>query len=1015
MTKTISICLFFLISASNFPALGEEIQGQDVQTLLLKAKKLVTEEKYTEAISQFETILKQFPDAPQIKDAIFLLAGSYVKLVQPEKAEEIYLFALKKYQDDTTYSMRIHNALAELYISTQQLQKAIKSYHAILETEPDYTTSLQVFEKIEKLHLSQEDYAEAAEIRKELLSIYPKLLEKHITDPSINAFWRVRAQIDRSNFTAENYSLIARLQEQAGKKQEAFSTHRFLTTSFSQSPFAIKSFYSMAEHLSAQGDYTNAVAFYLNSIIRSTTPLLSFRAIGIENREFIDTHNRERLTGAEVKETLGKIYTLLNKTTKISRLQEATSTLLQPWEQAHKFVELNRFDKAIAIYQEISQKTDSSLSSLARYFISLCLYYQGNGRDTIAELTPLLEDKDLKEITPKDTPEQIFEKTLDVYALTLAGYSYFNLGNYGKAERFLKRASEKSLTAAYKLAQAYEFQGKLKKAEVAYQKVAQTENKELSDLSLFSINRINSSEKSLTSLSVKKAPKVIYVGEDRITKGNWRHNYGKELTVLCGFNAPADWVEGDSQEKFKYNVYTGNPKKFAKTWLSKSFETAEYFLQYPGETDKRRPCNWDDQGEIYPLGKGPDLFVSLSIPSGRYRLALYFLNDPNYYEPNRQYTVYIQDKNGEILSATSVGDFYSGVYKKFLITGPTEITIRIFRNLSLNTLLSGVFIDSYKPDDFPVELLKDCERSQDIKSKILGTYNKNKEIATKPDFSYADFENSQELWHTLSKTVSDIYQKELVVWNRICMGFSLAHLLHQNWQYKERDTIMQKILKDWQKYPKTVTDKEGVINSQIALMFQIYQTEWIKGNFKMEFTRQLVDSITKFLTGEKASYVSHKFIKTIPTGKSVAYQPWIYEFIIYEKLVESKLAGPFDMRKLGILYINYGDPAKALPVFQQIVDLADNTQTKQEAYLGIMIAYEKLSKEEVIKKTLKELQTLDPLSSTSQEGEIKLYTYLNEKGKKEEAYEILKSFASKYPDSEYLPFVKKQLQNIESK
>jgi hypothetical protein len=471
-------------------------------------------------------------------------------------------------------------------------------------------------------------------------------------------------------------------------------------------------------------------------------------------------------------------------------------------------------------------------------------------------------------------------------------------------------------------------------------------------------------------------------------------------------------VEGDNQEKFKYNVYTGNPKNFAKTWLSKAFETAEYFLQYPGETDKRRPCNWDDHGEIYPLGKGPDLFVSLSIPSGRYRLALYFLNDPNYYEPNRQYTVYIQDKNGEILSATSVEDFYSGVYKRFLITGPTEITIRIFRNLSLNTLLSGVFIDSYKPDDFPVELLKNCENSQDIKNKILGTYNKNKEIATKPDFSYADFENSQELWRTLSKTVSDIYQKEPVVWNKICIGFSLAHLLHQKWQYKERDTIMQKTLKDWLEYP--ITDKEGAINSQIALMSQIYQTEWIKGNFKLEFTRHLAGNIIKLLTGEKASYLSHKLIKTIPAGKSVAYQPWIYEFIIYEKLIESKLAGPLDMRKLGILYIDYGDPAKALPVFRQMLNATDDIRIKQDAYSRIMTVYTRLSKEEEMKKTLKELQTLDPFSSTSQGGEIKLYTYLSENGKKGDAYKILKNFTSKYPYSEYLPFVKKQLQNIES-
>ena len=101
MTKTISICLFLLIFAINFPVLGEDTQGQNAHTLLQSAQKLVTAEKYKEAINQFETILKQFPDTPQIKDAIPLLADSYIKLAQPEKAEEIYLKAIEQYKDNT--------------------------------------------------------------------------------------------------------------------------------------------------------------------------------------------------------------------------------------------------------------------------------------------------------------------------------------------------------------------------------------------------------------------------------------------------------------------------------------------------------------------------------------------------------------------------------------------------------------------------------------------------------------------------------------------------------------------------------------------------------------------------------------------------------------------------------------------------------------------------------------------------------------------------------------------------
>jgi tetratricopeptide (TPR) repeat protein len=791
MTKMISICLFFLISAINFPALGEEIQGQDVQTLLLKAKKLVTEEKHQEAISQFETILKQFPDALQAKDSIFLLADSYVKLVQPEKAEDIYLFALEKYQDDTTYSMRIHNALAELYISTQQLQKAIKSYHAILKTEPDYTTSLQVFEKIEKLHIAREDYAEAAEIRKELLDIYSKLLEKHITDPSINAFWRVRAQIDRSNFTAENYSLIARLQEQAGKKQEAFSTHRFLTTSFSQSPFAIKSFYSMAEHLSAQGDYTNAVAFYLNSIIRSTTPLLSFRAIGIENREFIDTHNRERLTAAEVSEILGKIYILLNKTAKNPRLQEATSTLLQPCEQAYHLVEQGKFIQAAALYKEIDTKSKEPFNLLARYMIALCYTHNGNYLKTLEILQPFLGNKRATsyQVTRRDTPLSSFKKTLTLFSVELAGTSHFNQGQYNDAEILFRITAPLSPYSRYYTGRSYEFQGRIKEAKAIYQGLLKGGEQYFAEMAGIHLARLNLMAENFSPVSRRRDITTVYAGEDRVTKGNWIGPYGDYLYILCAMAGYFDITGGKASSLFRsekeikpgiftfepsYRIYTGNPEISACRWITNLEEKKEEFLINP-LTGSRRSANWDDQGELYNTGKGPDFFFDIPMPEdGLFLLSLYFLNDPNYYEPNRQHTVYLKDKHtGNILTATEVKDFGRGVYKHFLVSGSHDLTVETYRDLSLNTLLSGVFLDRLEhPLDIPDMLAP-------VSKKTIRTVEHFRRLSGNWQANVTSWQQQKKEWLALRKQVLLQLNEEIFTADTFILQWILAETSQQ--------------------------------------------------------------------------------------------------------------------------------------------------------------------------------------------------------------------------------------------
>jgi len=460
--------------AVNSVTFGEMTQAQGAQTLLQEARKLITEEKYQEASEQLETIQKQFPDSPQAKDAVFLLAASYVKIEQTEKAESTYLNALDKYHNDTAYVNRIRNALADFYISQKQHEKSIEQFQLILQTELNYKTVLSLYEKIVSGYIAMDQTDKAADTLRTLLEEYPGLVDKYSTDTSVIQYHRLRTQVDKDSFTAETTSRIASFYEKSNHPDLVNAAYELLTEKFPESPYSIKGFRWLADNLSTHNKYAEAIPFYLKSIIGSTKPLYSFKARLPENRIHLDAFNKERLTSSEIGKIVRDLYVFLEKDKKtglgISESELSTNTQLS-WEKAHKFVELNQIDKAIVIYQEISQETQNPLGFLARYFISLCLYYQGNDRDAVAELTSFLEDESLKEITSKDTLEQVFEKTLNIYASALAGYCYFNLGNYGKAEEFLKKISEKSLTAAYKLAQAYEFQGKVQEARSLYGKL----------------------------------------------------------------------------------------------------------------------------------------------------------------------------------------------------------------------------------------------------------------------------------------------------------------------------------------------------------------------------------------------------------------------------------------------------------------------------------------------------------------------------------------------------------------
>lgn len=184
---------------------------------------------------------------------------------------------------------------------------------------------------------------------------------------------------------------------------------------------------------------------------------------------------------------------------------------------------------------------------------------------------------------------------------------------------------------------------------------------------------------------------AVYMGEDRQTQGDWSARYGATAFVLCGQQTPGD-VRGGLRSSWPCEParLTEDPPRL---WASNHSDADPSFLCSP-ITHAGRPANWDDHGEGHLIADGPDLRVNVDVPVGDHVVSLYFVNDRNYYESSRRYTVYLCDRGSErVLAACGVEDFANGVYHRFAVSGPRKLSIHVHRNLSVNVLLSGAFLD----------------------------------------------------------------------------------------------------------------------------------------------------------------------------------------------------------------------------------------------------------------------------------------------------------------------------------
>ncbi|MBT3377499.1 MAG: hypothetical protein HN742_03920 [Lentisphaerae bacterium] len=284
---------------------------------------------------------------------------------------------------------------------------------------------------------------------------------------------------------------------------------------------------------------------------------------------------------------------------------------------------------------------------------------------------------------------------LEAWALVGLGGAQMGMRDFASARIVLNRASGMpdavlASLVSLELARCYEFEQAWDAAVAA--------NKELIASTPVAWHR-RQAEYASERIAILRDMKTVDMGDgvrilpnDRTTRGDWFLGYGRSQYILCAQNYVTDRLGGAMWPRLKYTVRTTSPKETGRLWVSKGPSDDPVALWDP----RRRthiPANRDDYGEQHPLGRGPDLLVTCEVPEGNHILSLYFVNDHNYYEPNRYYTISVTDADGKLITVSDVRNFGGGVYKRFGVRGPLAVTLRIWRNLSINTLLSGIFLD----------------------------------------------------------------------------------------------------------------------------------------------------------------------------------------------------------------------------------------------------------------------------------------------------------------------------------
>lgn len=211
-----------------------------------------------------------------------------------------------------------------------------------------------------------------------------------------------------------------------------------------------------------------------------------------------------------------------------------------------------------------------------------------------------------------------------------------------------------------------------------------------------------------------------FLGDDWQTQGDWVGRYGRQYASLCGINSPSE-DEESGETGYEASVEVGPHHKESPgpyTYIS-VLETPDRRFPYSPHLGHRRDAEVNDgswQGNKYsPTYDGPDLWVTFQVPAGAHRASFYFVNNDGHDGANRWRDYLLELKPDKptleaedaapALAQARVTEFYSGVYKQFLVQGPGTFHLKIGRCYSFCTKLQGIFLDRVSDAPAPAAAL----------------------------------------------------------------------------------------------------------------------------------------------------------------------------------------------------------------------------------------------------------------------------------------------------------------------
>ena len=678
----------------------------------------------------------------------------------------------KQFPDRQKDLASVLDFIGDQALERKQYEVAIAAYTKIADQETPGQEWLSAPQKLAAAYKAAGNGGAALEWSKRFARGYPDRMEKYLAASGAEptgkneGYFKNRNRFAAHNAASDLEEKLLSLSLELGQQDRAEEIRRGLYVDLLGHVPARTQWLKQARSAVEAGKRDEALACYLRALKPARTVLPQMQARHAVNQAYLD-ELREFQPEEELREIFVQVcsrrcsapafrrqgegppeggttnedfISAVIKTWQTYRTQERDGERSKARSTLQQFIASlsaspSAFDAAQA--RPINDEPSTILSLLAH--LTLAKSYQQEGIHFRALPAFDRAEAALNEsefLNPEESPSlRYFFTTAITYGRAL---SYFRRGQYDLAAKefervtspshSLRRSSGQAPTrphshtptllppAAYRIAQCHEFEGEFRKASKAYDRIAQdpATAHELRRLAAFALKRVQSGHSPLAT----RHSRALYMGENRSDLGNWKYNHpGTEGFILCAMQAPFDIVGGPDLKRprahaglkslpMAYRLSTTDPKEGGRRWISRLNDPSPSALWNP-VSHCHTSSNWDDSGEQRPVG--PDLRVGLTVPSGPHRLSLAFVNDHSYFEPSRRYTLYLKDTEGRLLTGCDVEDHLGGVYKHFAVFGPQQIRIHVSRDLSLNTLLSGVFLDPLSPpmpppDDFAVEL-----------------------------------------------------------------------------------------------------------------------------------------------------------------------------------------------------------------------------------------------------------------------------------------------------------------------